>query len=123
MGYLDAELSLSLVDDVQITHLNHQYLARPRPTDVLAFPMQEGACAEINPHLLGDVVISADTCRRQAAAQGQSFEREFCFLLIHGILHLVGYDHERSRAESRRMRAKEKVLLRHLKEKLPDLLT
>jgi probable rRNA maturation factor len=121
LGYPDAELSLSLVDDLQIGRLNQQYRNRARPTDVLAFPMREGECTEVNPYLLGDVVISLDTAQRQAASRGYSFEEELSFLLIHGILHLVGYDHENPGSEARRMRKKEKALFLHIKEKFLEL--
>ena len=94
LGSPDRELSISLVDDTEITQLNQQYLCRDRPTDVLAFPMQEGSFCDINPHLLGDVVISLETAQRQAADKRHGLAEEVCVLLIHGILHLLGYDHE-----------------------------
>jgi probable rRNA maturation factor len=78
--------------------------------------MQEGDCSGINPHALGDVVISADTALREAAEGGLEHFERLCFLLLHGILHLCGYDHERSgAAEAERMEEKEKELLAMLK--------
>jgi probable rRNA maturation factor len=110
----EAELSLLVVDDDAIAPLNHQYLGRTGPTNVIAFAMQEGAFADVSPDLLGDVVISVDTCQREAAAAGVSFDRRFVELLIHGILHLFGYDHETSPAEAERMSRKTNALLQHL---------
>ncbi len=110
----EAELSLLVVDDEGIAPLNQEYLGRSGPTNVIAFPMQEGEFPELSPHLLGDVVISVETCQREAEAAGIGFERRFTELLIHGILHLFGYDHEKSSAEEERMHRKTEVLLAHL---------
>jgi probable rRNA maturation factor len=105
------------VDDAEIRTLNRDYLGKDRPTNVISFPMQEGAGAGIRPQLLGDVVISADTAARDAAEAGIPFERELCFLLLHGTLHLLGYDHERSgEAEARRMEAREAELFALLEQ-------
>lgn len=87
-----AELSVLLCDDTRIHTLNRDYRGRDRPTDVLAFAMQEGE-GVIHPDLLGDVVISMDTARRQASSQGRTIVYEVTFLLAHGLLHLLGYDH------------------------------
>jgi len=113
----DAELSISLVSDKKITELNQQYRNRPHPTDVLSFSLREGAFSDINPHLLGDVVISVETAKRQAGAERISFEEEICVLLIHGILHLLGYDHEKSNVEAQAMQKKEQTLLLLMKRK------
>ena len=110
----EAELSLLVVDDDGIAPLNQEYLKRPGPTNVIAFPMQEGQFSDLSPHLLGDVVISVETCQREAEAAGIPFERRFIELLIHGILHLFGYDHEKSSAEARRMEQKSNALLEQL---------
>jgi probable rRNA maturation factor len=107
----DGELSILIVDDPQIAALNRDYLDRPGPTNVIAFPMQEGAFAEVSPLLLGDVVISADTAAKEGAAEGSGLEERLLYLLIHGILHLFGYDHEESTAEAHRMEAKAEELL------------
>ena len=112
----DGELSLLIVDDGQIAALNHQYRGRTGPTNVLAFAMQEGAFCDVAPDLLGDVVISVETCEREARTAGIAFDRHFDELLVHGILHLVGYDHERSEEDDRRMRAKTDQLLKNLAE-------
>ena len=87
----EVELSILLADDEAVHDLNRAWRGVDRPTDVLAFPMREGD-GPSGP-LLGDVVLSIDTVARQAVEQGHSFRAEFLFLLIHGILHLLGYDH------------------------------
>ncbi len=84
--------------------------ARTRPTDVLAFAMREGLRVAGDDRELGDVVISVDTAARQAARRRVTPAAEVRTLLIHGILHLLGYDHERSAAEARRMRRMEQRL-------------
>ena len=110
-GCPDAELSVLVVDDSQIREINRDYLQRDRPTNVISFAMQEGEGAGISPQLLGDVVISADTAARDAAEAGLPFESELYFLLLHGILHLLGYDHERgSEEEARRMEEREQEI-------------
>ncbi len=103
-----------MVDDEGIAPLNQQYLGRAGPTNVIAFPMQAGAFSDLSPHLLGDVVISVETCQREAEAAGMGFEKRFVELLIHGILHLFGYDHETSPEEAERMNRKTEALLTHL---------
>ena len=115
LGSPEGELSLSLVTDQEITGLNKKHLDRPHPTDVLAFPMREGDFSEINPTLLGDVVISVETAKKQADAKKYSLEEELCLLLIHGILHLLGYEHEIPGPRARAMRKKEKELFSLMK--------
>jgi len=110
----NTELSILITDDDAIAGMNQAYLGRTGPTNVIAFPMQEGAFADLTPGLLGDVVISADTALREARAMGISLEARFTELLIHGILHLSGYDHERSEAEAKKMEAKTRELLEML---------
>jgi probable rRNA maturation factor len=95
-----AELSVLLTDDRGIQVLNREHRQKDKPTDVLAFPMHEG---EPDPHgILGDVVISLDTALRQAAARRRPLIEEVRFLLAHGLLHLIGYDHA-TPAEKREM--------------------
>mgnify|MGYP000494159895 CR=1 FL=1 len=107
-GCPDAQLSILIVDDAAIRDINRDYLGKDRPTNVISFAMQEGEGSGVQPELLGDVVISAETAARDAAEAQISFESELYFLLLHGILHLLGYDHERgSLAEARRMEEKE----------------
>jgi len=100
------------VDDPQIAILNQKYLDRQGPTNVIAFAMREGQFSHLTPQLLGDVVISMDTTVREAQDAGLSRERRFNELLVHGILHLFGYDHEDSEKEARRMEEKSRELLR-----------
>jgi probable rRNA maturation factor len=107
----DAELSILIVDDPQIAVLNEEYLGRTGPTNVIAFPMQEGPFADISPNLLGDVVISVETSDREAKDGGIPTEERFLELLIHGILHLMGYDHENDEAEAKRMEEKTRDLM------------
>jgi len=111
------ELSITIVGDRSMRVINRTYLARNRPTNVISFSQQEGDCGGMAPDMLGDVIISADTSAREAEQGGlQPFER-LCFLLLHGILHLCGYDHERSgEKEADRMEKKEAELFRTLKK-------
>lgn len=113
----ETELSISIVGDRAIGRINREYLGKDRPTNVISFSQQEGDCGAMASHVLGDVIISADTSAREADQGGlQPFDR-LCFLLLHGILHLCGYDHERSGdAEAARMRKKEEELFRILKK-------
>jgi probable rRNA maturation factor len=104
------EVSILLVGDREIREMNRLYLKRDRPTNVIAFPMQEGPFSDLHPRVLGDVVISIETALRDAEKEGMTLEDEILFLLIHGILHLLGYDHEGSRSEGQRMRDKEREL-------------
>lgn len=99
MGCPEAELSIVIVDDAQIREINRDYLQRDKATNVISFAMQEGEGAGIQPSLLGDVVISAQTAARDAEEAGLPFVSELYFLLLHGILHLLGYDHERGTEE------------------------
>ena len=114
MDYPDAELSILIVDDQQIARLNQQYLNREGPTNVIAFAMQEGPFSDISPDLLGDVVISAETAHRQAHAAGRNMLDYFNQLLIHGILHLLGYEHENDKSEARKMEQKTKEVLQSI---------
>ena len=110
----DGELSILIVDDPEIAKLNKTYLGRSGPTNVIAFPMQEGAFGEINPNLLGDVVISLDTAAREAREDCIPVELRFDQLLIHGILHLFGFDHEKTSEQTEEMTIKEEQLLKLL---------
>lgn len=109
LGEGDAELSLALADDREIAALNERYRGRPRPTDVLSFSLREGAHAERRGALLGDVVLGVEVAARQAARARRSLDEELTRLLIHGVLHLLGHDHERP-AERARMRREERRL-------------
>ena len=106
-----AECSVLLVDDSAMAELNHAYRGVTGPTDVLAFPMTEGRFSAVSPDLLGDVVISAETAARQARPASGGVRGELALLLVHGILHLVGYDHATA-TERRRMWQKQRVILK-----------
>ena len=107
----EAELSLAFVDDDEMSDLNHRYRGLSGPTNVLAFAMADGEFADLEPNLLGDVVISVDTVRREAARDGILPEAHLARMLVHGILHLFGYDHEGDQAEADRMEDKTEALL------------
>jgi rRNA maturation RNase YbeY len=107
-----AEVSLLLLDDCGIAALNEQYRGKPRPTDVLSFPLYTAEeLTGMQPEVLGDVVISVETAARQAERTGCSLWEEMTRLLVHGILHLLGFDHENNAAGARAMRAREKQIL------------
>jgi len=111
LGCPEAELSIVIVDDAQIREINRDYLQRDKATNVISFAMQEGEGAGIQPSLLGDVVISAQTAARDAEEAGLAFTSELYFLLLHGILHLLGYDHERgTEKQAAVMEAKEQEI-------------
>jgi probable rRNA maturation factor len=107
----DGELSILMVDDEEMSSLNWRYLKRRGPTNVLVFPMREGEFGEVQPNLLGDVVISLPTARREAEEAGISLEAMIDRLLVHGILHLFGYDHERDDRAARDMEERSAELL------------
>lgn len=110
LGLIDAELSIVLCDDATIHPLNRDYRGKDKPTDVLSFAQREGEFAFLEDNLLGDVIISMDTTIRQAQERRHSTETELRVLLVHGILHLLGYDHiEDDEAEV--MEAKEREIL------------
>lgn len=94
MGCKGAELSVLLCGDRLIRELHQKYFDQDTPTNVISFPQLEGEFPEVEPDVLGDVVISLETALRDASEAGQGLEDEVAYLLIHGILHLVGYDHE-----------------------------
>lgn len=109
LGQSRSELSVSLVDDASIAELNAQWREKPRPTDVLSFSLVEGDFADHRAGLLGDVVISVETAATQAAERHRGLDDEVARLLIHGVLHLIGHDHERD-DEARLMAAEERRL-------------
>jgi probable rRNA maturation factor len=111
LGLNNAELSIVLVSDAQIKRLNKLYRNKDKPTDVLSFPIGE----KVNGWLiLGDVVISVDTAKRQAKELGCSLEEELKRLLVHGLVHLLGYDHELGGEEEKKFFELEEFVLRKL---------
>ncbi|MFW2388877.1 MAG: rRNA maturation RNase YbeY [Polyangiales bacterium] len=99
LGRSEAELSILLCDDDTIQDLNREYRHKDKATDVLAFPMQEGPGPRSRQEILGDVVISLPTAARQAKEHDRPIIEEVTFLLAHGLLHLLGYDHANVRDE------------------------
>lgn len=112
------EVSLTLTDDETIHELNKTYRKVDRPTDVLSFALDEGDEPELidapEEHLLGDIIISAETAERQGNEFGHGLEREIIYLAVHGLLHLLGYDHI-NEDDKKVMRAKEEEALRAIK--------
>ena len=111
VGEAEASLSVSFVRDPKIRELNREFRGKDKPTDVLSFPLYEpGEVADAETErLLGDIVISVDTALRQAADYDATLDREVQRLLIHGILHLLGHDHEEP-VERAAMEAEERRL-------------
>ncbi len=112
LGAGDRQLSLMLVDDDGIRTINRDYLRKDRPTNVIAFSLAEGDFGNINPDVLGDVVVSVEAAGREAKAAGIPVGDALLNLLIHGVLHLSGYDHEgpQGRSRARLMSAVQEVL-------------
>lgn len=116
LNCLDKEISLILVDDQEMTVINSEYLGRNRNTNVISFGMREGEWGEIQPALLGDIVISVETALRDSLSGHIDLGDEILFLFIHGLLHLLGYDHERGTGEDAElMKAKEKEVFSSVK--------
>jgi probable rRNA maturation factor len=113
VGHARSELSLALVGDATMAALNAEHRAKPGPTDVLSFSLLEGVHAQHRGGLLGDVVIDVEQADRQARRARRSLDAELAKLLVHGVLHLLGHDHERD-DDARRMRREERRLLRAL---------
>ena len=111
----DYEVSVLLTDDSRITELNLEYRGIDAPTDVLAFAMREDEDSNLmNPNILGDIVISLETAERQAENETHSLEEEVAFLTVHGVLHLLGYDHQ-TQEEATVMFEKQENILENLK--------
>jgi probable rRNA maturation factor len=110
LGGGERELSLLFVDDEGIRTINRDYLRRDRPTNVIAFSLSEGFFGEVNPGILGDVVVSVETAGREASAAGIPVGDAVLNLVIHGILHLTGYDHEGTGGRARVMSAVQEAI-------------
>jgi probable rRNA maturation factor len=109
LGVRDSEVSILLTDDDGIRGLNKRYRNIDRPTDVLSFPMDD-------PYMLGDIVVSLESVSAQAVDYSVSFDEELSRLLVHGLLHLLGYDHVSGGRQAKKMKDKEGELLNGLKE-------
>jgi probable rRNA maturation factor len=114
LGFLEAELSLLFVNDPQIQALNRKYLGRDEPTNVLAFSMREGEFSTLHPHLLGDLVISVETAKRQSNRFGLNDMEMVILLMVHGVLHLIGYEHEGTKKGAREMTLKQRELFQQV---------
>ena len=114
LGKESAELSLVLVGNDEIQKLNFKFRGKDYATDVLSFPFENDLPGP--ERLLGDVIISVEKAREQAKERGRSFDEEMVTLLIHGVVHLLGYDHERSAKDARAMTRLEKRIYRALCE-------
>ncbi len=108
-------VTLIITDDEAIAHINKTYRKKKGPTDVISFAYREAPM----PHLtatehLGDIFISLETARKQAIEYGVTLKEELKRLLIHGVLHLLGYDHEQSSYKKRKMQKKEKEIMQNI---------
>lgn len=110
LGYDGKEVSVLLTDDAEIHALNLAYRKKDKPTDVLSFPMDDEL-------LLGDIVISVERAAAQAVSFGVSIDEELGRLIVHGLLHLFGYDHVKGGRQARAMKVKEEELIAILREK------
>lgn len=112
----ESELSVTFVTDERIHELNKEYREKDQPTDVLSFALNEGGeqvSVEGMPNLLGDIVISIARAKSQAIEYGHDFQRELCFLAVHGFLHLIGYDHDSKENEVAMFKKQEDILSKH----------
>ena len=116
-GVPTAEVSITLTDNAYIHELNRQYRKIDRPKDVLSFALNEGVEPEVKDgpaiNVLGDIIISVERAQEQAADYGHSLRREMAFLTVHGMLHLLGYDHMEE-AERAEMQREEKYVMEQL---------
>lgn len=116
-GLGESEVSVTFVTNEMIRDINREYRGKDQPTDVISFAMEElgeGETAIIGsqePRMLGDIIISLDRTKEQAADYGHSFERELGFLAIHGFLHLLGYDHMTEEDEKKMFSRQEEILV------------
>ena len=109
-GHGESELSILLVEDPRMRELNNQYRQKDKTTNVLSFPMQDGPEIPTG-SMLGDVVISLDTAAREAEEKQVSLQQRTVRLLVHGVVHLLGFDHERSEIEATQMLTEEERIM------------
>ena len=114
LGQGHTELSVLFTNDAKIRELNYNYRDKDRPTDVLSFPQDEDAVDEDGRRILGDVAISVETAVQQAQDHELTLEQELMLLTIHGVLHLLGHDHERSAKEASFMKRTTKKIFQEL---------
>lgn len=108
------EVSVSLVGPARMRSLNKTYRGTNKPTDVLSFPLGGQGVPGYTVRVLGDIFICEACARVDAEREGMTLERRMAWLTVHGLLHILGYDHERSAAEARRMAALETKILKKL---------
>lgn len=116
MGCHDKELSVLFTDDLEMAQLNKQYRGKDGSTNVLSFPMSEDSDSGIASDMMGDVVISIDWTGKESKETGETFEETLYRLLIHGVLHLLDIDHERSNEEAEYMEKEQIRLLSMIME-------
>ncbi len=112
-------LSVVLVDDETISYYNETYLSHEGPTDVISFPQREGDVRSPKEELLGDVMISVERAKAQAEEYGHSLEEEVILLLIHGILHLLGWDDKAPKERSKMEKEQERLLRECYQQRYP----
>ena len=112
LGAVPGDLVVLLTDDAAVRALNARFRDKDRPTNVLSFPAADMSLPGHEPHL-GDIVLAFDVCRDEAAAQGKTLASHLTHLVVHGVLHLLGRDHE-DEADAEAMEAEERVLLASL---------
>jgi probable rRNA maturation factor len=106
----DREVTVVYLDDEGLRNFNRTYRKKNRPTNVLSFSLQEGDFGDLNPQLLGDILISVERAVSEASRARLPLDDMMDYLTIHGLLHLMGYDHETSRRAARAMKKKEEDL-------------
>ncbi len=110
LQYPGIEVNVIFLDDAGIRDFNRTYLRRDRPTNVISFSMQEGEFGAVNPDILGDVLISVESAERDALKAKIDFADMLDYLIVHGVLHLLGFDHEASREAAKEMEKKEEEI-------------
>ncbi len=128
LGFPNAEVGILVISDQRMRALNRRYRKIDRTTDVLSFPLQNlrpGRRTDGGPKipvfLIGDIVISGPVVLKQAREEGRTPDQVFLNLLIHGLLHLLGYDHERSPSEAKQMKKKEQEIYKTVNHPLHSL--
>lgn len=109
-GKKEGDISIVVCDDGFISSLNEKYLDKKSPTDVLAFPQREGMSQPFDDNILGDIVISVESAENQALRMGKTLKEEFMLLFIHGLLHLLGFDHDTDDTKRQMELITEKIL-------------
>lgn len=116
LAFRNGELSVLFTDDKHMAELNRYYLGRAGPTNVLAFPMSSDPPQEVDSGMLGDIVISVERAMSESRQTGEPLDETLDRLLVHGLLHLLCYDHEGSRDDARRMEEEQGRLLALMRE-------